>query len=56
MKPDPVIDRIRKIRREISEECNHDPRLLVERYRAMEKQYGDRILRRKPVAEKTTAS
>ena len=33
MKPDPVIERIRKIRREISKECGHDPKVLVERYR-----------------------
>ncbi len=32
MKTDPVIDRIRKARCRISEECGHDPKKLVEYY------------------------
>ena len=46
MKPDPVIERIRAIRRKISKECNHDPKVLVEHYRAMEKRFKNRILKR----------
>ena len=46
MKPDPVIERIRTVRREISKECDHDPKKLVEHYREMEKQFKDRILKR----------
>lgn len=46
MKPDPVIERIRSVRREISKECNHDPKVLVAHYHAMEKRFKDRIIRR----------
>ena len=46
MKPDPVIERIRAVRREISKKCNHDPKRLVAHYRAMEEQFKDRILKR----------
>ena len=46
MKSDPVIERIRAVRREISKECNHDPKVLVAHYRAMEKRFKDRILKR----------
>lgn len=46
MKPDPVIERIRTVRREISKECNHDPKVLVAHYRAMEKRFKNRILKR----------
>ncbi len=40
MKTDPVIDRIRKARCRISEECGHDPKKLVEYY--MDKQNKDK--------------
>lgn len=46
MKPDPVIERIRAVRREISKKCGHDPKRLVAHYRAMEKQFADRMLKR----------
>lgn len=46
MKPDPVIERIRKVRREISKECKHDPKVLVAHYRAMEERFKGRILKR----------
>jgi hypothetical protein len=46
MKPDPFIERIRAVRKEISKECNHDPKVLVAHYRAMEKRFKDRILKR----------
>jgi len=55
MKPDPVIERIRTIRKEISQECNHDPKVLVAHYRVMEKQFKDRILKR-TLAEPTASS
>ena len=48
MKPDPVIERIRKVRREISKECNHDPKVLAERYRKMEERFKDRLLKKAP--------
>lgn len=46
MKPDPVIERIRAARKRISEECNHDPKILAAHYRAMEERFKDRILNR----------
>ncbi len=33
MRPDPTIERIRHIRHEISEQCDHDPKKLVEYYK-----------------------
>ena len=38
MRPDPLIDEVRKARHEISRECGHDIRKLCARYQAMEKQ------------------
>ncbi|HAO21346.1 MAG: hypothetical protein BWK80_43380 [Desulfobacteraceae bacterium IS3] len=32
MNSDPVIDRIREVRHRISEECDHDPKKIVEYY------------------------
>jgi hypothetical protein len=32
MKDDPIIAEIRKVRHRISEECDHDPYKIVERY------------------------
>lgn len=45
MKEDPTIERIRKVRHQISAECDHDPKKLLARYRQMEKRYEDRMLR-----------
>jgi hypothetical protein len=42
---DPVIDEIRERRHRISAEVNHDPVQLVERYRRMQEQYADRLLK-----------
>ncbi len=44
MKNDPIIERIRTVRKEISKECNHDPKKLAAHYREMEKRFKDRIL------------
>ncbi len=38
MKPDPAIDEIREVRREISAEFGHDPRRLMAHYVEYEKQ------------------
>lgn len=45
MKPDPVLERIRTVRREISEKCNHNPQELVAHYQEMEEQFKGRILK-----------
>ena len=39
---DPSIDDVRRTRHEISEECGHDPRRLLEHYRAYEDQLKSR--------------
>ena len=54
MKPDPVLERIRAVRREISKKCSHNPKVLVAHYLAMEEQFKDRIL--KQTLTETTAS
>ena len=41
---DPVIDEIRAVRHEISAECGHDTRALLEFCRQVEKRYADRML------------
>jgi len=45
MNGDPVIEEIRGIRRQISEECGHDPRRLADRYRKKQADYADRLWR-----------
>ena len=37
MKPDPIIDEIRRVRHEISAECGHDPKRLLEYYLELER-------------------
>jgi len=44
MKNDPTVERIRKIRHEISEECNHDPQKLIEYYMKYQKKFEGRLI------------
>jgi len=44
MKTDPTVDRIRQIRHEISEECDHDPKKLIEYYMKYQKKYKGRLI------------
>ncbi len=44
---DAAIERIRKIRHQISAHYHHDPKQFVAHYRKMEQQYKNRILRDK---------
>ena len=37
MKPDPIIDEIRRVRHQISAECGHDPKRLLEYYLKLER-------------------
>jgi hypothetical protein len=46
MKEDPTIDAIREARRKISASVGHDPRKLVEHYRARQKRYRERLVSR----------
>ncbi len=50
MKTDPTIDRIRKIRHEISEEYDHDPRKLIEYYINYQQKYKKLIKTPMPVS------
>ena len=45
MKRDSTIERVRKVRHQISAEHNHDPRQLIAYYLEMEREYEERILR-----------
>jgi hypothetical protein len=46
MRTDPTIDRIRRIRHEISEECNHDTRKLIEYYMKYQQKYAERLMKK----------
>ena len=46
MQPDSPLERIRKARCQISEECGHDPKRLVEYYmKLQEEKYADRLVK-----------
>jgi hypothetical protein len=38
------IDRLRRVRHEISAKCDHDPRKLVEHYMELQKRHADRLI------------
>jgi hypothetical protein len=44
LKSDPGIMRIRRVRHRISEECDHDPRKVVDHYIKLQKRYTGRLL------------
>jgi len=44
MKNDPIIDNIRKVRKQISERFEHDPARLVDHYIEIQKKYQNRVL------------
>ncbi len=45
MRPDPIIDEIREVRHHISEECGHDPVVLVQHYMELERMsYAERLI------------
>jgi len=41
---DPGLEEIRRVRHEISEELEHDPKRLVEYFRKLEREYEDRLV------------
>ena len=55
MRPDPVIDEIRRVRHQISAEHDHDPRKLVEHYIEYQKRFGDRLVWRTAEPSQVTA-
>jgi hypothetical protein len=44
IKDNPLIERIRDVRHQISAEYNHDPKQLVEHYIELEKKHQDRFV------------
>ena len=53
MNTDPIIDQIRAVRHRISEQCEHDPKKMVEYYMNLDRtQYADRLVKKKEEAEK----
>ena len=46
MQPDPTIERVRKIRHEISEQCDHDPQKLIKYYQKYQQKFSGRLIRK----------
>lgn len=44
MKADETIEKIRKVRHEISKECGHNPKRLVSYYKKFQKKFSHRLL------------
>jgi hypothetical protein len=54
MEDDPLIDQIREIRHRISEQCEHDPKKMVEYYMNLDRtQYADRLVKPKDATERS---
>jgi hypothetical protein len=45
MQEDQVISQIREVRRQISEECDHDPRKLISYYKKLQQKHQERMVR-----------
>ncbi len=50
MQADPTVERIRKTRHKISEECGHDTKKLVEYYMRYQEKFPKRLIRKTKVA------
>lgn len=46
VRDDPVVERIRKVRHQISEECGHDPHRLAEYYMKLQEENRHRFYKR----------
>ncbi len=57
MTDDPTLDRIREIRCQISAECDHDPKKLIDHYQELEQRHPERFiqLRQEEVSKKLKA-
>ena len=44
MHDDPAIARVREVRHQISKQCDHDPKKLVEHYMQLQERHKDRLL------------
>lgn len=56
MQPDPTVERIRRIKHEISEQCGHDPKKLVEYYRKYQQKFSRRLIRKPKIVTTITSS
>ena len=54
MSPDSTLARIREVRHQISEQCGHDPKRLVEYYMKVQEQYADRLVKPSVSPQKRT--
>lgn len=52
MQEDQAIAEIREVRRQISEECDHDPRKLVSYYKELQLQHKERLVKAEEGEEK----
>ena len=52
---DPEIERIREVRRRISEEFHHDPDELVKHYQELQKRHQDRLVQSAEYSRHDTA-
>ncbi|HEX8359110.1 MAG TPA: hypothetical protein VF613_03265 [Longimicrobium sp.] len=53
--PDPLVDEVREVRREISARFGHDPERLVEHYMKLQEAYRGRLLPPPSVPGKSAA-
>ena len=54
IKDNPLIERIRDVRHQISEEYQHDPKQLVEHYMELEKKHQGRFINLTEIYQKKT--
>ncbi len=45
MQDDPAIERVREVRHRISQQCEHDPKQLVEYYMRLQERHRERLLK-----------
>jgi hypothetical protein len=45
MQDDPAIERVREVRHRISQQCEHDPKKLVEYYLRLQERHRERLLK-----------
>ncbi len=44
MQDDPAVERVREIRHQISQQCDHDPKKLVAYYMRLQERHKERLL------------
>lgn len=46
---DPTIDRIRKVRHQVSKQCSHDAKKLIDHYKKLQEKYADRMVQKRTI-------